>query len=81
VISAGYYLPVIRAMFMEPRAEGVQAPATTGTWTRLVLVVTGVLILVCGLFPAPLATVALRNGFAPHAIPDEVRTTGVGVLR
>lgn len=81
VLSAGYYLPVIRAMFMEPRPEGAPSPAPTGRWTRAVLVVTAGLILVCGLLPSSLATVALRNGFAPHAIPDEVRATGAGVLR
>lgn len=30
VISAGYYLPVIRAMFMEPRAEGCRCPRRPG---------------------------------------------------
>lgn len=81
MISAGYYLPVIRAMFMEPRPEGVTSPAPTGALTRVVLIASAGLILVCGLLPSSLATIALRNGFAPHAIPDEVRGTGAGLLR
>ncbi len=81
VISAGYYLPVIRAMFMEPRPEGATSPAPTGALTRVVLIASAGLILVCGLLPSSLATIALRNGFAPHAIPDEVRATGAGLLR
>lgn len=81
LISAGYYLPVIRTMFMVPRPEGATSPAPTGALTRVVLIAAAGLILVCGLLPSSLAAIALRNGFAPHAIPDEVRATGAGLLR
>jgi NADH-quinone oxidoreductase subunit N len=52
VISAGYYLQVVRVMFMKPRPEGANDPAPMGTLTRLVLAVSVVLVLVVGLIPA-----------------------------
>src|SRR5471032_70233 len=36
VISAGYYLQVVRVMFMKPRPEGASDPAPMGTLTRVV---------------------------------------------
>ena len=37
VISAGYYLQVVRVMFMKPRPEGAVDPAPLGPMTRAVL--------------------------------------------
>jgi NADH-quinone oxidoreductase subunit N len=54
VVSAGYYLQVVRTMFMQPATEGVAPVAPTGALTRAVLVVTAAAILVLGLFPSPL---------------------------
>jgi NADH-quinone oxidoreductase subunit N len=55
VISAGYYLQVVRVMFMQPRAEGAVEPAPVGPYTRAVLVSTAAVILLLGIYPAPLA--------------------------
>jgi NADH-quinone oxidoreductase subunit N len=63
VISAGYYLQIVRVMFMKPRPEGVREPGPVGGLTRSVLVVTAVLILALGLFPSRLVEVAGNNGF------------------
>ena len=52
VISAGYYLQVVRVMFMKPRPEGANDPAPMGALTRVVLGVCVVLVLVVGLVPA-----------------------------
>ena len=52
VVSAGYYLQVVRVMFMKPRPEGAQVPAVTGPLTRVVMVVSVVLVLLMGLAPA-----------------------------
>jgi len=51
VVSAGYYLHVVRVMFMKPRPEDAVDPAPMGTITRAVLATTVVLILALGLFP------------------------------
>ncbi len=55
VVSAGYYLNVVRGMFMKPRAEGAPVIAATGPMTRLVLGITIAAILILGVFPAQLA--------------------------
>ena len=51
VVSAGYYLYVIRVMFMRPRLDGLSVPEPAGGLTRLVLVATVVLLLVLGVVP------------------------------
>jgi NADH-quinone oxidoreductase subunit N len=55
VISAGYYLQVVRVMFMQPRPEGAAEPAPLGPYTRAVLVTTAAVILLFGIYPTPLA--------------------------
>ncbi len=66
VISAGYYLQVIRVMFMKPRPEGAAEPAQVGGLTRAVLAVTVVLILGLGLFPSRLVEITGRHGFRQY---------------
>jgi len=51
VVSAGYYLYVIRVMFMRPRLEGLALPPQPGALTRFILVATVVLLLVLGIVP------------------------------
>lgn len=55
VISAGYYLQVVRVMFMQPRPEGATEPAPLGPYTRALLVTTAAVILLFGIYPTPLA--------------------------
>jgi len=56
VVSAGYYLNVVRVMFMMPRPEGATDPAPLGGMTKLVLVFSVTVMLILGLFPSPLAS-------------------------
>src|SRR5437762_2229415 len=51
VVSAGYYLYVIRVMFMKSRIEGLDVPEPPGALTRFVLAATVVLLLVLGIVP------------------------------
>lgn len=66
VISAGYYLSVVRVMFMKPRPEGVAAPGPVGPLSRAVMAVTVVLILGLGLFPSRLVGLSSASGFRPY---------------
>ena len=63
VISAGYYLQVVRVMFMKPRPDGAPEPLPVGALTRAVLAVTVVLILGLGLFPSRLVEMTQANAF------------------
>ena len=51
VVSAGYYLYVIRVMFMRTRLEELPLPARSGGLTRFVLVATVLLLLILGVVP------------------------------
>ncbi len=53
VISAGYYLQVIRVMFMQPRADDARSVPITGPLTKAVLATTVAVILFFGVFPTP----------------------------
>ncbi|MBW7934247.1 MAG: NADH-quinone oxidoreductase subunit N, partial [Gemmatimonadaceae bacterium] len=63
VVSAGYYLNVVRVMFMKPRPEGAELPSPAGPLTRGVVMATAVLILVLGLVPSRLI------GWSRAAVP------------
>lgn len=65
VISAGYYLQIVRVMFMKPRPEGAQEPAPVGNLTRIVLAVSVVLVLLVGLVPSRVVAWARENQPAP----------------
>jgi NADH-quinone oxidoreductase subunit N len=69
VVSAGYYLQVVRVMFMKPRPEGAVEPAPMGSLTRVVLAVSVALVLLGGLVPARIVTWARDNQpTAPQAL-------------
>jgi NADH-quinone oxidoreductase subunit N len=51
VVSAGYYLYVVMVMFMKPRADDAAPVAPTSGWTRSVIAIAAILILVLGLLP------------------------------
>jgi NADH-quinone oxidoreductase subunit N len=65
VISAGYYLQVVRVMFMKPRPEGANDPAPTGRLTSVVLTVSVVLVLLVGLVPSAVVSWARVNQPVP----------------
>jgi NADH-quinone oxidoreductase subunit N len=74
VISAAYYLTVISAMFMRPRAEGKATPLATPLTGGVVLAMT-IALLLLGVYPTPvikLARIALPQSLLV-ARPDSVR--------
>ncbi|MBX9927653.1 MAG: NADH-quinone oxidoreductase subunit N [Gemmatimonadaceae bacterium] len=70
VVSAGYYLHLVRVMFMKERDGAAAAVPASGPLTRLVLITTAVLILVMGVAPERVATWSRLSaiGPAPSAI-------------
>lgn len=54
VVSAGYYLQIVRVMFMQSADPEATALPATGPFTRVVLVATAVLVLGFGVFPSRL---------------------------
>ncbi len=52
VVSAGYYLNVLRVMFMKPRPEGAPVVERAGVLTRGVVFATVLAILVLGVIPS-----------------------------
>lgn len=56
-ISAAYYLMVISAMFMRPRAEG-HAVASPAPLSAGLIAIAAVLLLALGVYPSPVATLA-----------------------
>ena len=51
VVSAGYYLYVVMVMFMRPRRDDAAPVAAPQGWTRSVIAVAAILILVLGVLP------------------------------
>jgi len=76
VVSAGYYLQVVRVMYMQPRAADAPATPPLGIFTRTVLAVTAILILALGIYPVPMARWA-RTGAMPElvAMPPSLEDT------
>ncbi|HET8769651.1 MAG TPA: NADH-quinone oxidoreductase subunit N [Gemmatimonadaceae bacterium] len=66
LVSAGYYLQVVRVMFMKQRPEGAVEPPAIGAFTRAVIGVTAVLILGFGLFPSQLVRVGEGSGMPQY---------------
>jgi NADH-quinone oxidoreductase subunit N len=64
-ISAGYYLQVIRVMYMKPRPANAPATAPAGGFTRLVIAGSAALIVILGLFPDAVASLAQRGATRP----------------
>jgi NADH-quinone oxidoreductase subunit N len=61
VISAGYYMRVVMAMFMQGRREGAAPPLPTGGWTRGVLVCCVALLLIMGVVPGIALPITSRS--------------------
>ena len=65
VVSAGYYLHLVRVMFMKPRPDDAAAPPPLGAFTRAVVMATAVLILALGLMPGKLAQWTMQHPPTP----------------
>ena len=64
-ISAGYYLQVIRVMYMKPRPANAPTAAPAGGFTRFVIAGSAALIVILGLFPDAVARLAQRGAARP----------------
>jgi NADH-quinone oxidoreductase subunit N len=64
-ISAGYYLQVVRVMYMKPRPADAAIPLPAGGLTRFVIAAAAILIVVLGLFPDSVASLAQRGAAHP----------------
>jgi NADH-quinone oxidoreductase subunit N len=53
VVSAGYYLGVIRTMFMQPMREDTPRVASAPQFASAVIAVCAILLLVLGIYPTP----------------------------
>ncbi|MGV3709701.1 MAG: NADH-quinone oxidoreductase subunit N [Gemmatimonas sp.] len=67
VVSAGYYLTVVSAMFMKPRPEGVAVPPAPRPMASALIAVTVIALLVLGVYPTPVAELAGKS--APSGGP------------
>lgn len=77
LVSAGYYLQIVRVMFMQERGEQALAPQSAGMFTRIVLAGTAAAILALGIFPGPVAKWATGNaGIKPLEAEEVLRDVG-----
>jgi NADH-quinone oxidoreductase subunit N len=67
VISAGYYMHVVRVMFLKARPAGAAVPATAPLPTRLMIGAAAVLIIVLGLFPGRVLEWTRAGALSPPA--------------
>ena len=74
-ISAGYYLQVVRVMYMKPRPANADTPLPTGNLTRFVIAASAILIVALGLFPDSVAGLAQR-GAARRSSPARTNVEG-----
>jgi len=74
LVSAGYYLHVVRVMFMKPRPEGAVEPDRLPPLTRAVLVASVTVLLVLGVFPSRVVS-WVRSSAADIARPAPAATT------
>ncbi|MCX5760913.1 MAG: NADH-quinone oxidoreductase subunit N [Gemmatimonadetes bacterium] len=77
VVSAGYYLNVVRVMFMKPRPEGARDPEPAGALTRGVVLATAVAILALGIMPT--RVISWSRGSIPR--PPHVQAAAVDAPR
>jgi NADH-quinone oxidoreductase subunit N len=78
VVSAGYYLGAIAAMFNRARPSGVASPVQTPILSGIVMVVSVTVLLVLGVYPTPAARLASGGTLAPGASVAATLTSGSG---
>ena len=81
VVSAGYYLHVVRVMFMKERPERAVTPAPLGSYTRAVVAATVVLILALGLMPGKLAQWTMQRPPTPAKALTAVKGQSASAVR
>ncbi len=69
VVSAGYYLPVIMAMYMKPEpTEAAHVDVCLDRWARAAVATVVVGLLLLGVWPNPLFDLAKTAGDSVHAV-------------
>jgi len=75
VVSAGYYLPVIMAMYMKPQpVEGAHVDVWLDRWGRTAIAVVVVGLLLFGVWPNRLFDLAKSAGDSVHATAETAAT-------
>ena len=81
-VSAGYYLEVVRVMFMRQRPEGAATPPNPRGATRVVIYATAILLIIFGIYPDPIARLATAGTHrAPPPPPAATRPAENTVAR
>ncbi|MGH7695645.1 MAG: NADH-quinone oxidoreductase subunit N [Gemmatimonadaceae bacterium] len=73
-VSAGYYLEVVRVMFMRQRPEGATTPPNPRGLTRFVIYATAILLIVFGIYPDPVARLATAGTHRAPGAPVPAAT-------
>jgi NADH-quinone oxidoreductase subunit N len=68
-VSAGYYLEVVRVMFMRQRPEGAALPPNARGVTRFVIYASAVVLLIFGVYPDPIARLVRAGTHVPPPPP------------
>jgi len=77
VVSAGYYLSVVSAMFMKDRPDHIAIPAAPRPMARAVIAITVIALLVFGVYPTPVAKLARLS--APTGTPGFTSVSSTAV--
>ena len=78
IISAGYYLYVVRVMFMGSRAPAAREYPPTPMLVRVVIGVSAAVIIVLGLFPGHILNWARDGALEPPRFMTQLSTQSVG---
>ncbi|MEW5915884.1 MAG: NADH-quinone oxidoreductase subunit N [Gemmatimonadota bacterium] len=72
-VSAGYYLEVVRVMFMRTRPDGASVPENPRGATRFVIYATAAILLIFGIYPDPIARLATAGTHRAPPVPMAIR--------
>jgi NADH-quinone oxidoreductase subunit N len=72
-VSAGYYLEVVRVMFMRTRPDGATIPDNPRGATRFVIYASAAILLIFGIYPDPIARLANAGTHQMPAMPMAIR--------
>ena len=81
VVSAGYYLYVVMVMFMRPRAENAAPITASSGWTRSVIAIAAILILVLGVLPNSVIRWTQRSHNTPPVAAEHSPVIAASIVR
>lgn len=80
-ISAGYYLEVVRVMFMRARPEGAVTPPNPKGITRFVIYASATILIIFGIYPDPIARLATAGTHVAPPPPVAARPVDSTIVR